>query len=115
MVWTFGFDTVYAMSDREDDLRIGVRSSALTLGAQAPSVVGICYGVTAIALAAAAQLRGIAQPSFWVLWAIAAAGMQREAAMLRRPALPRATYGTHFRHQVLLGSLLLLALLIAQP
>jgi hypothetical protein len=41
--------------------------------------------------------------------------MQREAWLLRRPGLPRATYGQHFSHQVWLGSLLLLALVIAQP
>jgi 4-hydroxybenzoate polyprenyltransferase len=29
VLWTLGFDTVYAMSDREDDRKIGVRSSAL--------------------------------------------------------------------------------------
>jgi 4-hydroxybenzoate polyprenyltransferase len=115
VVWTFGFDTVYAMSDRDDDRRIGVRSSALTLGATAPLVVGACYAVTAIALAGAALLRGIAQPPFWLLWTIAAAGMQREAALLRRPVLPRAAYGLHFSHQVLLGGLLLLALLVGQP
>ena len=32
LLWTFGFDTVYAMADRRDDARIGVRSSALSLG-----------------------------------------------------------------------------------
>ena len=38
LLWTFGFDTVYAMSDRDDDRTIGIRSSALTLGAAAPGV-----------------------------------------------------------------------------
>lgn len=32
VLWTLGFDTVYAMSDKEDDRRIGVNSSALFLG-----------------------------------------------------------------------------------
>ncbi len=114
VVWTFGFDTVYAMSDRDDDRRIGVRSSALTLGSAAPVVVAGCYGLTAIALAGAALLRGIAPSSFWLLWAIAAWGMQREAALLRRPALARGLYGEHFRHQVILGGLLLLALVVGQ-
>ncbi len=115
VVWTFGFDTVYAMSDREDDRRIGVRSSALTLGPAAPGVVAVCYGITAIALAGAALLRGIAPAGFWPLWAVAAAGMQWEAKLLRRPSLPRRAYGEHFKHQVLLGGLLLLALIVGQP
>jgi 4-hydroxybenzoate polyprenyltransferase len=114
MVWTFGFDTVYAMSDQDDDRRIGTRSSALTLGGGAPRVVGLCYGFTAIALAVAALLRGVATPPFWILWALAAWAMQREAAILRRPLLPRGGYGQHFNHQVLLGGLLLLALVVGQ-
>jgi 4-hydroxybenzoate polyprenyltransferase len=114
MVWTFGFDTVYAMSDREDDRRIGMRSSALTLGGAAAGVVALCYGFTAVALACAALLRGIATPPFWLLWAVAAWAMQREAAALRQPSLPRGVYGSHFSHQVLLGGLLLLALVVGR-
>ena len=90
LCWTFGFDTVYAMSDREDDRRVGVRSSALTLGRHAPLVVACCYGLTAAALATAAWLRGIAMPEFWLLWIAATWGMQREVSILRRPDLPRA-------------------------
>jgi 4-hydroxybenzoate polyprenyltransferase len=114
LLWTFGFDTVYAMSDRDDDQRIGVRSSALTLGSSAPIVVAVCYSLAAIALAGAALLRGVAHPIFWALWAPAALAMQREAAILRRPGVSRATYSTHFSHQVMLGGLLLLALVVAQ-
>jgi 4-hydroxybenzoate polyprenyltransferase len=114
LLWTFGFDTVYAMSDREDDRRIGVRSSALTLGPAAPVVVAGCYALTCLALAGAAWLRGVSHPVFWVLWAGTTLAMQREAWILRRPALPRAIYGEHFSHQVWLGSLILLGLVVAQ-
>ena len=114
-LWTFGFDTVYAMSDREDDQRIGVRSSALTLGQAAPWVVAACYGLAAIALAGAALVRGVALPQFWLLWSVSAFAMQREAGRLRGTSLPKGAYGQHFNNQVLLGSLLLLALVVAQP
>jgi 4-hydroxybenzoate polyprenyltransferase len=30
--WTIGFDTIYALQDKKDDLKIGVNSSAITLG-----------------------------------------------------------------------------------
>jgi 4-hydroxybenzoate polyprenyltransferase len=114
VLWTFGFDTVYAMSDREDDQAVGVRSSALTLGARAPQVVGVCYALTCICLAYAALLQGIALASFWLPWLLATAGMLREAARLQRPQLPRSAYGLHFRHQVWLGGLLLLAVILPQ-
>jgi len=112
--WTFGFDTVYAMADRDDDRRVGVRSSALSLGERAPLAVSLCYGLTAAALAAAALLRPIATPLFWLPWGLAALAMQWEAFRLRRPDLPRSAYGRHFANQVRLGALLLLALILPQ-
>jgi 4-hydroxybenzoate polyprenyltransferase len=112
-LWTFGFDTVYAMADRDDDARVGVRSSALSLGAQAPVVVGCCYGAAALLLAWAAAGQGV-NGWFWLLWLVAAAGWWREARLLQRPELPRSAFGLHFRHQVLLGALVLLALVVGR-
>jgi len=113
LLWTFGFDTVYAMADRPDDARIGVRSSALSLGHRAPLVVGICYGATACLLGLGAALQGV-QPIYWPIWALASFGLLREARLLRRSDLPRSAYGLHFRHQVQLGALLLLALVVSR-
>jgi 4-hydroxybenzoate polyprenyltransferase len=114
VVWTFGFDTVYAMSDREDDQAVGVRSSALSLGDRAPLAVGLCYAITCICLAYAAMLQGIALASFWLPWLVASAGMLREASLLLRPDLPRSAYGRHFSRQVWLGGLMLLAMILPQ-
>ena len=111
--WTFGFDTVYAMSDRDDDRRLGVRSSALSLGARAPLAVALCYGLTCAALALAVLLQGRAGLPFWLPWAAAALAMQQQAARLRRPDLPRSAYGRHFAVQVWLGGLLLLAVVLS--
>jgi 4-hydroxybenzoate polyprenyltransferase len=33
IAWVIGYDTIYALQDREDDALIGVRSSALRMGA----------------------------------------------------------------------------------
>jgi len=110
-LWTFGFDTVYAMADRADDQRIGIRSSALSLGPRAPGVVALCYALAALALGLAALLSGV-NGGFWPLWLLAAAGMQRQAVLLRRPALPAGAFGRHFQAQVQLGALLLLALVV---
>lgn len=35
LAWTVGFDTYYAMSDREDDLKIGIKSTAIAFGQHA--------------------------------------------------------------------------------
>jgi 4-hydroxybenzoate polyprenyltransferase len=42
--WCIGYDTIYALQDREDDAMIGIGSSALTLGSRVRLGVGVCYG-----------------------------------------------------------------------
>ncbi|HAQ86420.1 MAG TPA: 4-hydroxybenzoate octaprenyltransferase, partial [Pseudomonas sp.] len=32
VLWTVGYDTYYAMADREDDLKIGIKSTAILFG-----------------------------------------------------------------------------------
>ncbi|MGE0179519.1 MAG: 4-hydroxybenzoate octaprenyltransferase [Sphingomonas sp.] len=41
--WVVGYDTIYALQDREDDALVGVRSSARALGGHARSGIAICY------------------------------------------------------------------------
>lgn len=43
MFWVFAYDTEYAMVDRDDDLRIGLKTSAITLGRWDVTVVMACY------------------------------------------------------------------------
>nr|WP_255326363.1 4-hydroxybenzoate octaprenyltransferase [Sphingobium sp. EM0848] len=51
--WVVGYDTIYALQDREDDALIGIGSSALSMGRHVRSGVMLCYGL-ALALWAAA-------------------------------------------------------------
>jgi 4-hydroxybenzoate polyprenyltransferase len=43
--WVIGYDTIYALQDREDDALIGVRSSARRLGKKVRQGVGLFYGL----------------------------------------------------------------------
>jgi len=114
VLWTFGFDTVYAMADRDDDRRIGVRSSALSLGSRAGLAVTICYGAAVLALGTAAGLRGLL-PLGWLVGLIAGGAMVRQGWLLQRQSAgPASRYARHFSRQVWLGSLLLLALLVGR-
>jgi 4-hydroxybenzoate polyprenyltransferase len=49
--WTIAYDTEYAMVDREDDLRIGIKSSAITFGRFDVMAVMICYAAALVILA----------------------------------------------------------------
>ena len=48
--WAMAYDTEYAMVDREDDLKIGIKTSAITFGRYDVAAVMLCYGVTLLLL-----------------------------------------------------------------
>lgn len=50
--WTIGYDTIYAHQDKDDDALIGVKSSALKLGADTPKYLWRFYGAMMIGLCA---------------------------------------------------------------
>lgn len=43
--WVIGYDTIYALQDREDDAMVGIRSSALAMGARVKAGVGGFYAL----------------------------------------------------------------------
>ncbi len=78
--WVIGYDTIYALQDREDDALVGVRSSARALGRHARSGVAICYLVALLFWAAAFReirvewfaLLGLVPVAFHLSWQVAA-------------------------------------------
>jgi 4-hydroxybenzoate polyprenyltransferase len=44
--WAVAYDTQYAMVDREDDLRIGIKTSAITFGRFDLAAIALCYAAT---------------------------------------------------------------------
>ena len=59
VVWAVIYDTAYAMVDREDDLRAGVRSTAILLGSADVFVVSLLMIVLILALALAGRLAAL--------------------------------------------------------
>ena len=55
--WVIGYDTIYALQDKEDDALVGIRSSALRLGENVRSGVLLFYLIALVSWAAA----------FWML------------------------------------------------
>lgn len=54
--WAIAYDTEYAMVDREDDLKIGIRTSAITFGRFDVTAVMLSYAATVVLLALAGHL-----------------------------------------------------------
>lgn len=49
--WSIAYDTEYAMVDREDDLKIGIKTSAITFGRFDVAAIMLCYAATLLLLA----------------------------------------------------------------
>jgi len=49
--WALAYDTEYAMVDRNDDLKIGIRTAAITFGSFDVAAVMLCYAATLAVLA----------------------------------------------------------------
>ena len=49
--WTIAYDTEYAMVDKNDDLKIGIKTSAITFGRFDVTAVMLCYAVFIVMMA----------------------------------------------------------------
>ena len=65
--WAIAYDTIYALQDREDDRRIGVKSSALFFGDAVPAAVGLFLGGMVVCLVSAGQRSGLRMEYYLVL------------------------------------------------
>ena len=108
LCWATGYDTIYALMDREDDVKIGVKSTALLFGKKSWLAVGGCYALVLLFLTLAGQAAGMTAPYYAALGG-AASFFLFQAARLRRP-LPRETLFSLFRANVWVGLLLLIGL-----
>ena len=73
LFWVLAYDTEYAMVDRDDDLRIGIKTSAITLGRADVAVVMACYAAY-LAVWGVALVGRI--PAWAIAFTVAAAGAQ---------------------------------------
>jgi 4-hydroxybenzoate polyprenyltransferase len=64
VLWTIGYDTIYAHQDKEDDALLGLKSTALKLGADTQRWLAAFYMGTVILWALAAALAGAHIPFF---------------------------------------------------
>ena len=80
--WAIGYDTCYAMVDRDDDLKIGIKTSAITFGRFDVAAVMLCYAamLAIMAWVGWAADRGI---YYYAGLAVAAAMMARHYALIR--------------------------------
>lgn len=71
--WALAYDTEYAMVDRDDDLRIGIRTAAITFGRFDVAAVMTCYAITLALLAVVGAMAGLGLA--WDAGLVVAAGI----------------------------------------
>lgn len=113
VVWTMGFDTVYAMSDREDDLRLGVNSSAIFFGDYATNAVGLFF-IATVGLLAAMGINLHLHIGFWIAIFGAAILWFLQYSQLRKADIPNPVYGQIFRQNVWVGFVILAGMIVGE-
>ena len=82
LAWVLAYDTEYAMVDRDDDLRIGIRTSAITLGRWDVVAVLLFYAVH-LAIWATVLLQALASAWWWLGWTAAGVQVSWHARLIR--------------------------------
>jgi 4-hydroxybenzoate polyprenyltransferase len=107
--WAIAYDTAYAMVDREDDLRLGLRTSAITFGKNEVLAIGISYAILFISQLYVASLADLSN-YFLVGWlmALACAIYHMQLVSTRK----REECFLAFRHNNWLGGFLFLGIVL---
>ena len=86
--WAVAYDTEYAMVDRPDDLKIGIKTSAITFGRFEVTAIMICYALTLLLLGWAGLATGAGAP-FLAGLAVAAGLMGYHFTLIRERDRPK--------------------------
>jgi 4-hydroxybenzoate polyprenyltransferase len=107
--WAIAYDTAYAMVDRDDDVRLGLRTSAITFGRFDVLVIALSYCALFLSQIWVAQLANL-NNYFWVGWccAVACALYHLKLVASRK----REDCFKAFRHNNWLGGFLFLGILL---
>jgi 4-hydroxybenzoate polyprenyltransferase len=104
--WTMGFDTVYALSDRPDDLKIGIKSSAIFFGDKTPQAIAVCWGVTALCLLYIGYVMQLDR-FYYLAWSVAVLLWLWQCQKLADPNASPDLFPRVFRQNVYIGAILL--------
>jgi 4-hydroxybenzoate polyprenyltransferase len=108
LCWAIGYDTIYALQDREDDARVGVKSSALLFGAHVWVAVAIFFTIMLALLGAAGWITRLSVAYYGILAGIAVF-LMRQVMIVRRPVPPSQAFRL-FKQHVWVGAAILAAI-----
>jgi len=107
--WSVAYDTEYAMVDRPDDLKIGIKTAAITFGRYDVLAVMLCYAATFGLLAVVGAMAGLGIA--WYLGLLAACVLAGYHYTLIRER-ERAPCFKAFRHNNWVGGVIFAGLVV---
>jgi len=107
--WAIAYDTAYAMVDREDDIRLGLRTSAITFGTYDVKAIAVSYAILFISQIWVAQLANLSN-YFLVGWFVALACAIYHLKLIS--TRKREECFAAFRHNNWLGGFLFLGIML---
>ena len=96
-LWALAYDTIYALQDREDDARIGVKSSAILFGSLTWAAVAAAMGGMLILLGLAGWATRLG-PAFYATLALVGWFAWRQVRQLRGPVPPVRAFALFKQH-----------------
>ncbi|OEF26122.1 4-hydroxybenzoate octaprenyltransferase [Vibrio rumoiensis] len=72
LLWTIAYDTQYAMVDRDDDLKIGIKSTAILFGRFDKLIIGLLQLASLLLLMVLGSWMALSQAYYWGILAAAA-------------------------------------------
>ncbi len=86
--WVIAYDTLYAMTDKVDDLKIGLHSSAIFFGRFDRAIIACLHGISLSLLSTIAYLNNLAWPMYAGIFVAALLALyQQHLIRSRQPAL----------------------------
>jgi len=95
--WAMAYDTIYALQDRDDDIRIGVKSSAILFGSYTWLGVGIASTLMLVCLGAAGWILKLA-PIFYVVLILTGGFLIHQIVRLRKEVSPTESFALFKQH-----------------
>ncbi|MBI3598843.1 MAG: 4-hydroxybenzoate octaprenyltransferase [Nitrospirae bacterium] len=110
LFWTCGYDTIYAMMDKDDDIKIGVKSTAVFFGSKSGPAIGLFFALVICFLLLVGQTTNMGSPYYLAL-GIATAAFVYQTVLLCN-ALTRERLFSLFKGHVFIGGVILVGIIL---
>ncbi|MCG9785576.1 4-hydroxybenzoate octaprenyltransferase [Vibrio mediterranei] len=87
-LWTIGYDTQYAMVDRDDDLKVGIKSTAILFGRRDKLIIGLLQFASLLMLYTLGGWYELGTSYYWSLLVVGALFVYQQWLIRQRERMP---------------------------